>query len=70
MTPEFIRAAVEFGGMPLIKHIKTGGTYYIREIIETKVDGQWQAGVMYFGRAGRFVRLINDFQGFEYTINE
>jgi len=70
MTPELIKETLEFGGMPVIRHIKTDGNYYIKEILDIKINGKWQHGVLYFGRTGRFVRAIDDFEGFEYVINE
>ena len=70
MNQDFVRRAIAHKGLPQIKHVKSGGIYYLKEIIKSKVNGEWKDSVIYFDTTGKFCRLIDDFSGFEYIINE
>ena len=70
MEVNTILKALEHQGRPLIRHIKTGGSYYLRDIIKVKVAGGWHLGATYYNSRELFCRGLEDFEGFEYLCNE
>ena len=65
-----INEVMMINGYAKIKHIKTGGIYYIKGPAKVKINGEWLDAISYFGAAGDFCRIPDDFQGFEYICNE
>jgi hypothetical protein len=70
MTPNLVKKAVNADGCPVIRHIKTDEIYRMKELIKTKVNGSWELSVIYYGRTGKYCRMVNDFDNFEYLHNE
>lgn len=70
MDTELVRLAIAGDGTAVVKHLKTDCIYYLKEIIKSKVGGEWKDSVIYYGRSGKFCRLIDDFEGFEYQFND
>lgn len=70
MNSKDIIGAMERQGKPLIRHKKSGASYYLKDILKVKVAGEWFLGATYHNEKELFCRGLADFGGFDYVHNE
>lgn len=70
MSPELIRKAMSSQGSPVIRHIRTGNAYRLLEITPVKINDKWIDVANFSGSTGKFGRLLDNFEGFEYLFND
>tara|TARA_R110000737_G_scaffold271423_1_gene278483 strand:- start:291 stop:521 length:231 start_codon:yes stop_codon:yes gene_type:complete len=70
MSPELVRKAISSQGSPVIKHVRTGNMYRLLEITPVKINDEWVDVAHFSGSTGKFGRLLDNFEGFEYLFND
>lgn len=70
MNEELVRLSISSDGHPVIKHTRTGNMYRLLEITPIKINDEWTDVAHYSGSTGKFGRLVDDFEGFEYLFND
>ncbi|MFK5950998.1 MAG: hypothetical protein QM500_19775 [Methylococcales bacterium] len=71
MSPAFIKKAIKADGRVITTHAN-GNTYYLDNVGEMQIDGEWYEAVMYHSLSpfGHYCRRIEDFKKFTYQCNE
>ena len=75
ISTERMQELCSMQSMPLIRHTKTGGEYFIICEQKAKIGGLWTDGVMYLKTGVNsapqyFWRTFDNFEGFEEVVCE